>query len=106
MSDEKEQDLSPSPKNTLRSVLTRERKNISSKIIEDIAVIKHVKPILNKGSSIAVELTGLSDSDLNELIRATNTAYRKSKDNSKDIPDSLDPEEIDAEVESMIVQGD
>jgi hypothetical protein len=106
LSDEKEQDLSPSSKNTLRSVLTRDRKNISSKIIEDIAVIKHVKPILNKGSSIAVELTGLSDSDLNELIRATNTAYRKNKDNSKDMSDSLDPEEIDAEVESMIVQGD
>ncbi len=106
LSDEEEQDSNPSSKSTLHSVLTRNRKTTSLKIIEDIGVIKHVKPIPNKGSSIAVELTGLSDSDLNELVRATNTAYRKNKDNSKDIPDSLEPEEIDAEVESMIVQGD
>ena len=31
------------------------------------------------GLSIAVELTGLNDSNINELIRATNTALLKNK---------------------------
>lgn len=106
LSEEKEQDLNLSSKNsTFRSILSRDRKKIESKIIEDIGEVRHVKPMPKKGFSIAVELTGLSDSDLNELIRATNTAYRKNKGNSKDMPDSLEPEEIDTEVESIIAQG-
>jgi hypothetical protein len=110
LSEENEQEQNPPSKSsTLRSVLSRDRKKIESKIIEDIGEVRHVKPMPKKGSSIAVELTGLSDSDLNELIRATNIAYRKNKGNSKDIPDSSEPKEVkevDAEVESMIVQGD
>ena len=107
LSEEKDKDsIQSSKSSTLRSVLSRDRKNITSKIIEDIGEVRHVKPLPNKGSSIAVELTGLSDSDLNELIRATNKAYRKNKGTSIDIPDSIEPEEIDAEVESIITQGD
>jgi len=45
----------------------------TSRIIEDIGEVKHVK-VIQKGFSIAVALTGLSDSDVNELIRATNVA--------------------------------
>jgi len=44
-----------------------------SKVVEDIGEVRHIRPIRN-GLSIAVELTGLSDSDVNELIRATNAA--------------------------------
>jgi hypothetical protein len=45
----------------------------ASKIVEDIGEVRHTKAVQN-GLSIAVELTGLSDSDVNELIRATNAA--------------------------------
>ena len=48
------------------------------KIAEDIGVVRHIKA-LQEGFSIAIELTGLSDSDVNELIRATNTASLKMK---------------------------
>jgi hypothetical protein len=112
LSEEKDQDLKQVSKSSaLHSALTRNRKNILSKIIEDIGEVRHVKPLLKKGSSIAVELTGLKDSDLNELIRATNKAYRKNKGNNIDVSDSIEPEEIepeeiDAEVESIIAQGD
>ncbi len=44
-----------------------------SKVVEDMGEVRHIRPIRN-GLSIAVELTGLSDSDVNELIRATNAA--------------------------------
>jgi hypothetical protein len=42
-------------------------------IAEGIGEVRHVKAVEN-GFSIAVELTGLSDEDINELIRATNVA--------------------------------
>lgn len=44
-----------------------------SRIVEDIGVVRHTEAVEN-GFSIAVELTGLSDANLNELVRATNTA--------------------------------
>lgn len=44
-----------------------------SKIVEDIGLVRHAKAKEN-GFSIAVELTGLGDSDVNELIHATNAA--------------------------------
>ena len=43
------------------------------KVIEDIGLVRHSKATEN-GFSIAVELIGLSDSDVNELIHATNAA--------------------------------
>lgn len=95
LSDEKSQNLNPPLKDSsLRPVITKNRKNKKSKIIEDIGVVKHVKAIQN-GSSIAVELTGLTDSNLNELIRATNKAYGKT--NSKDTSNPSGSEETFAE---------
>jgi hypothetical protein len=104
LSDEKDQDPNPQTKrSSLRSVIKHNsknnRKNTQSKIIQDIGEVRHVKPMANY-SSISVELTGLSDSDLNELIRATNKAYNKSKDT----PDILESEETAAE--PVIMQGD
>jgi len=43
------------------------------KVVQDIGEVRHVEKAQN-GFSAAVELTGLSDSDLNEMIRATNLA--------------------------------
>jgi hypothetical protein len=37
---------------------------------------------MGDGSSIAVELTGLSDSDIDELISETNSASTKAGDNN------------------------
>lgn len=47
------------------------------KVVEDIGVVRHTRTIPN-GLSIAVELTGLSDSDVDELVRFTNTALIKA----------------------------
>jgi len=55
------------------------------KIVEDIGEVRHVKPTEN-GFSIAVELTGLSDSDVNELICATNAASLKADGSVQKIP--------------------
>ena len=48
------------------------------KIVEDIGEVRHTKRIKN-GFSIAVELNGLSDPNINELVRATNTASLKTR---------------------------
>lgn len=46
------------------------------RIIEDVGVVRHTKSIPD-GKSIAVELTGLSDLDVDELVHATNAALVK-----------------------------
>ncbi len=57
----------------------------TAKIVEDIGEVRHTKVIRN-GLSIAVELTGLSDTDVNELIRATNAASVRAGVGGRDIP--------------------
>ena len=57
----------------------------AAKIIEDVGEVRHSKPIAN-GFSIAVELTGLSDSDINELIRATNAASLTTRADNQNTP--------------------
>ncbi len=102
--EEKKQDSQPSSKSSsLRSVIKLNKKNTSSKIIEDIGEVRQVKTKYN-GFLIAVELTGLSDSNLNELIRITNAAYQRANKNNKDSPDFLEAEEI--VWAPSIVQGD
>jgi len=83
LDEEKEQD----------AVLVREGKAPTSavrrpqaeKIVEDIGEVRHTRAIQN-GLSIAVELTGLSDSDVNELIRATNAASVRAGAKGQDMP--------------------
>ena len=48
------------------------------KIAEDIGIVRHIKA-LQEGFSIAIELTGLSDSDVSDLIRVTNAASLKMR---------------------------
>jgi uncharacterized membrane protein len=57
---------------------TRSGDGSSMKLVQGVGEVRHVKSI-ESGQSIAVELTGLKDSDVNELIRATNSAARESK---------------------------
>jgi len=52
------------------------------KVIEDIGEVRHTKSIKN-GFSIAVELIGLSDPNISELIRATNAASMKTTAKNK-----------------------
>ncbi|MBW8039378.1 MAG: hypothetical protein FVQ85_05210 [Planctomycetes bacterium] len=66
------------------------------KIVEDIGKVRHTKSIHN-GMSIAVELTGLSDSDTNELIRATNAALLSVSDRKKNVPTSGGTSELVSE---------
>ncbi len=75
LDEEKEQD----------AVLVREGKAPTSKIVEDIGEVRHTRAIQN-GLSIAVELMGLSDSNVNELIRATNAASVRAGAEGRDIP--------------------
>jgi hypothetical protein len=56
----------------------RNGKTTRAMIVEDIGIVKHTGPAEN-GFSIAVELIGLSDADINELIRATNEAFKNSR---------------------------
>ncbi len=64
-------------------------KVITLKIGEAIGDVRHTEPVEN-GFSIAVELMGLSDSNINELIRATNAALLHTGDGNKNMPASED----------------
>jgi len=59
---------------------------IPSRVVEDIGEVRHAKVIEN-GFSIAVELTGLNDSNISELIRATNAALVKTSGKTQDVPE-------------------
>jgi len=77
-----------------------------SRIIEDIGEVRHSKAIKN-GFSIAVELMGLRDSDVRELIQATNAASLRAGTEGRD--DSTPPgneQQIEADVaEPATTQG-
>ncbi len=93
LSEEKTQDSIPQQKNNSSPwVLEQNSKTTPSKIIEDIGEVRHVGAI-EDGFSIAVELTGLSDSDINELIRAANAASINTNSNLQDTPNSVNTEE-------------
>lgn len=71
-----------------------------SRIVEDIGEVRHTKAIQD-GFSIAVELTGLSDSNVSELIRATNAASIRTNSNRQDTPSSVNTEENVSEAASL-----
>ncbi len=91
--EEEDQDSAPA---------SQEDETETSKIVEDIGEVRHTKVIPN-GFSIAVELIGLSDSDINELIRATNAASLRTGAESQDVPVSENAAE--GALESAAVQG-
>lgn len=81
---------------------------VTSRIIEDIGEVRRSEPT-EDGFSIAIELVGLTDSDISELIRATNTASAKASSKNKAETASAGGEQeaqADADVEeSMTAQG-
>ena len=59
--------------------ITQQKADVSrnlagEKAIESLAIVRHVKATGNDGRSIALELTGIDDDDIDELIRVTNEA--------------------------------
>ncbi len=63
------------------------------KVIEDVGIVKGVGEVrgvrdTKDGISLGVELTGLSDSNIDKYIRVTNAALRSVSDSNKDVPDS------------------
>jgi hypothetical protein len=75
------------------------------KIVEDIGQVRHTKKIKD-GFSIAVELTGLTDPNINELIRVTNAASLKTRTQNNDNQNFIDSDEIMSEKpESAVLQG-
>ena len=77
-----------------------EKRMMRPKTIEDIGEVRHTQAVQN-GLSIAVELMGLSDSDINELICATNAASMKAGAGGQDVSGMES-----GEGESVGVQGD
>ena len=82
-------------------------KKTTSKIIQDIGEVRHTQAIKN-GFSIAAELIGLSDSDINELVCATNAAKRRADAKRQDISspsNDMQPEEKKSVAEPAAAQG-
>ncbi len=103
LSEEKSQDLIPHQKtHSPPRIQLQDRRTTPLKIIEDIGEVRHIG-VIKDGFSIAVELMGLSDSDVSELIRATNAASIRSNCNRENTPDSIETEEKVSE--PAIVRG-
>jgi len=108
LDEEKNADSIPYQENaSLYAILGRDSKTTPLKIVEDIGEVRRVTAIEN-GLSIAVELTGLSDSDINELIRAANAASARASVEGQDVSASTgDKETVEEEsaAEAASVQG-
>ena len=83
----------------------RTGKTAPEKIVEDIGEVRHTKKIKD-GFSIAVELTGLSDPNINELVRETNAASLKTSAERNVAQVFIDGKEIIPEKpEPAVLQG-
>ncbi len=68
----------PAEHTALRSAFFDNNNNKPSRIVEDIGVVRHAEAAEN-GFSVAVELTGLSETNLSEMVRATNAASLRTR---------------------------
>lgn len=85
--------------------MERTGKAAPEKIVEDVGEVRHTKKIKD-GFSIAVELTGLSDPDINELVRVTNAASLKTRAGNTAAQTFIDSDEImSQEPEPAVLQG-
>jgi hypothetical protein len=83
----------------------RTGKTAPEKIVEDIGEVRHTKRIKD-GFSIAVELTGLSDPNINELVCATNAASLKTSAENNTAQTFIDGNETMSEKpEPAVLQG-
>ena len=79
---------------------------VAVRIIEDIGQVRRAQPVKD-GFSIAVELVGLDDSDISELIRAANVASSKARPADEQAETSAPTEEqaAESEAEPVTTQG-
>ena len=83
----------------------RTGKTAPEKIVEDIGQVRHTKRIKD-GFSIAVELTGLSDPNINELVRVTNAASLKTRAKTKAAQTFIGSDDTKSEKpEPAVLQG-
>ncbi len=83
----------------------RTGKAAPEKVVEDIGEVRHTKKIKD-GFSIAVELTGLSDPNINELVRVTNAASLKTRAKNNAAQAFVDGNETMSEKpEPAVLQG-
>ena len=75
-----------------------------ARLIEDIAVVRRIEAIPN-GYSIALELVGLQDADINELVRATNQVGLAGGKGPVQGQGSEEPVEQDGWVETVVERG-
>ncbi len=81
--------ISQADTTALHSVFNGNGRMGPSKIVENIGVVRHTEAVQN-GFSIAVELIGLSDTNLSELVRATNAASLKARFETQLAPAAAD----------------
>jgi hypothetical protein len=83
----------------------RTGKTAPEKIVENIGQVRHTKKIKD-GFSIAVELTGLSDPNINELVRVTNAASLKTRAKTTAAQTFVETNETESEKpEPALLQG-
>jgi hypothetical protein len=71
-------------------------------VVEDMGEVRNIRAI-EHGYSVAVELTGLSDADVDELIKATNTALLKNQaEKTKTEDSSREEKAINSEAEKSV----
>jgi len=75
------------------------------RLIEDIAVVRRIEAIQN-GYSIALELVGLQDADIDELVRATNQAALANGKGPVQRQGGEEPADQDDLVETLMEKGD
>ncbi len=89
-----------------QSVFVQRNGRTPPKVVEDVGHVRHVQPI-EDGFSIAIELTGLTDSNVNELVRETNSASFEFDARNQEVRVSAksDASGIAEPVEQVAVQG-
>jgi len=86
-------------------LVQKSRNTTPSRVVEDVGQVRHIEAIQG-GFSIAVELTGLSDSNVDELVRATNAASMKAVVLGRDAQNSETNEYEQSEAAvPMVAQG-
>lgn len=70
--------IKPAKSTALHYVFADNAKKRPTRIVEDIGVVRHTQAAEN-GFSIAVELTGLNETNLSEMVRATNAASLRAR---------------------------
>jgi hypothetical protein len=68
----------PAENTALHSTFFDNKKNKLSRIVEDIGIVRHTEAA-EKGFSVAVELTGLNETNLSEMVRVTNAASMRTR---------------------------